>query len=367
MLITGQIIKQARNAKKLTLKSVSSDTGIDSGLLSHIESGSRKATREQALALSKALGIPEKKLMVSLLSEIIYDTYGDHPYFLESLEAAEEKAQYKPAKTDSTLSNSLQKLLKACDALHNQWKKLHPLSDTQVRNLNEFFDVSYTFESNRIEGNTLTLHETNLVVNKGLTIGGKSLREHLEAINHQHAIEFMREIASGREAFSERLIKELHALVLRGIDQENAGRYRPLNVRISGSNHNPPEFYALPQEMSAYIRWYNRSKKVLHPLILAADAHQKLVSIHPFTDGNGRTSRLIMNLILLRAGYPVTIIRGANQTRLAYYDALEKSHVESSPEAFREFVAAQTLQSIQEYLNVIEGKGHSPVKQSRRK
>ena len=352
----SQIIRNARTARSLTLRQLSLSTGIDQGLLSHIESGKRKATLKQVNDLSTALGIPQKKLQVAFMAEMIYAEYGQDPLFLQGLQAAENRAHYKKIKPQSTSSDGLTSLLLTCDKLKSEWDGMHPLSNVQIKNLNEYFDISYTFESNRIEGNTLTLQETALVINKGLTIGGKSMREHLEAINHQHAIEFMRGIAGKREAISERLIKEIHGLVLHSIDNENAGRYRTINVRISGSEHNPPEFYSVPQEMEAFIRWFNRSKKTLHPVELAADTHHRLVSIHPFADGNGRTSRLLMNLILLRAGYPTVIIRGENETRHAYYEALEKAHTQSVTGPFREFIAEQTIRSVRDVVKSVKGK-----------
>jgi Fic family protein len=350
------LLQEARRSKGATLKSVSIVTGIDAALLSHIESGRRKATRRQVDALSEAYGIPQATLMIAYLGDRIYSEFGMEPHFLEALAVAENQVQYHAKKKGEEVSDALTRLLRQCDELRVEWSALHPLSELQLRNLQEYFDVAYTFESNRIEGNTLTLHETSLVVQKGLTIGGKSLREHLEAINHQHAIDFIRGVAGKREAISERLIKDIHALVLRGIDPDHAGRYRPLNVRISGSSHTPPEFFQVPAEMEALIRWYQKARKTSHPLVLAADMHQRLVNIHPFADGNGRTSRLLMNLMLMRAGFPTVIIRGSDQIRMAYYDALEKAHTEGTDSPFREFIAKEAIHSFTDLIHAVKGK-----------
>lgn len=126
------------------------------------------------------------------------------------------------------------------------------------------------------------------------------MKEHLEAINHSDAVDYIMDLVINKVELSEKILKEIHSLVLRGIDKENAGRYRQLNVRISGSSHLPPAHFIVPEKMDQYFSFYQNNKNVLHPIVLAADMHEKLVTIHPFIDGNGRTSRLVMNLILLQ-------------------------------------------------------------------
>lgn len=184
------------------------------------------------------------------------------------------------------------------------------MSGIQLEKLKEYFCVRYTFDSNRIEGNTLTLQETHLVINEGITIGGKSVREHLEAINHADAIEWLHGLVLGQEEVNRRNLLDLHRLILRSIDMENAGRYRQVPVRISGSEHIPPEPYLLEKMMEDFFLYYEKLRKILHPIILATEIHERLVSIHPFIDGNGRTARLLMNFILMRSGYTVVILKG---------------------------------------------------------
>jgi len=190
--------------------------------------------------------------------------------------------------------------------------------------IKEALKVEFLYESNRIEGNTLTLRETQLVINEGMTISGKSMREHLEAINHKEAILFIEDLVTQKMELSEYVLKQIHGIVLYGIDRENAGVYRKLPVAIAGSKHLPPQPYLLQDLMEDYFRFYELHRNDLHPVILAAEMHERLVSIHPFIDGNGRTSRLIMNLILLQHGFPLAIIGGDYESRMAYYDALEK-------------------------------------------
>jgi Fic family protein len=190
------------------------------------------------------------------------------------------------------------------------------LDNDQIRNALRFEMI---YESNKIEGNTLTLRETQMVIEKGLTVGGKSLVEHLEATNHQEAILFVEDIVSQKVDFSERVLKQIHGLILHGIDRENAGIYRKVPVLISGSKHIPPQPYLIDSLMESYFHFYEAQKQVLHPIDLAAEMHERLASIHPFIDGNGRTSRLIMNLILLQHHYPLAIIAGEMSERLEYY------------------------------------------------
>ena len=178
--------------------------------------------------------------------------------------------------------------------------------------------MEYTFESNRIEGNTLTLKETDLVINKGITISGKSMREHLEAIYHKEAVEYLKHLIEKKTKVTERDILQLHNLILRGIDSKNAGLYRKVQVMIKGSRHLPPQPFLVAKQMEEMFEWYALNKNRLHPVVLAAEMSERFVIIHPFIDGNGRTSRLLMNLILLKNEYVIANIKGDNESRMNY-------------------------------------------------
>jgi Fic family protein len=200
---------------------------------------------------------------------------------------------------------------------------LRPLPQAAVRRLNEQMTLEWIYNSNAIEGNTLTLRETQLVLETGLTIGGKSLREHLEVVNHQEAIEYVESLTTTDKPLSLFHVRQIHRLVLTRIDDESAGQYRELPVRIAGSSHQPPPAWELSGLMEAWAAWLNAPAMELHPVHRAALAHHRLVSIHPFLDGNGRTARLVMNLLLLRVGYPPTIILRVN--RRQYYRVLAQA------------------------------------------
>lgn len=252
------------------------------------------------------------------------------------------------------MSEAIKKLLKEVDALKEQLSILRPLPEEALRKIQDALDIEYTYESNRIEGNTLTLQETALVVNEGVTISGKSMREHLEAINHTEAISYIKDIAKQDIEISERTIKEIHALILHGIDRENAGRYRTVPVMISGSTHMPPQPYLIEKQMEDFIlRFKQMEKEKVHPVLIAAYLHDELVRIHPFIDGNGRTSRLLMNLYLLRNGYVIITLKGSNDAKVSYYMALEKSHTEHLPEDFQKLVVEAEIAALQKYLSIM--------------
>lgn len=229
-----------------------------------------------------------------------------------------------PETTDiEVLTEQLTDLKKCLDSFR-------PLSSEQVANLNEVFDTEYTYESNRIEGNTLTLIETDLIINKGMTVSGKKMQEHLEAVNHKTAIEFIRNVIDKNAEFTEKTVREIHAIILHGIDLKNAGVWRTDRVRISGSRHICPNPIKIPKLMDELFEYYEANKNTLHPVILSANMHEKLVTIHPFIDGNGRTARLIMNMILLKHGYPITVISSENQARADYYRTLETAQISTT-------------------------------------
>ena len=199
--------------------------------------------------------------------------------------------------------------LKCIDEKFVKLNNKRPFSDDMLKSLQSVINLEWTYNSNGIEGNTLTLKETKVVL-EGITIGGKSVKEHLEVINHEKAIEYLEALLKYKSEISEWNIKELHELVLKGIDDENAGRYRNHNVIISGAQHRPPEYLKVPELMEKLIMNYKKWSEY-HPVIKAALLHGELVKIHPFIDGNGRTSRLIMNMELMKNGYVPVIIKKA--------------------------------------------------------
>jgi Fic family protein len=226
--------------------------------------------------------------------------------------------------------------LSELDAFKARLDSLRPLPPAALRNLHAELVLRWTYNSNALEGNTLTLMETKVVL-EGITVGGKFLREHFEAINHRDAIFYVEEMVRKAEPLSEWQIRNLHRLVLKQIDDENAGVYRKLNVSVAGARHVPPDLLLVPEHMAALMSWYKSEAAALHPVVRAAKLHVDFVRIHPFVDGNGRTARLLLNLELLKAGFPAVVIPVAR--RLAYYEALDAAHVEGDMMPFLDLVA----------------------------
>jgi Fic family protein len=236
------------------------------------------------------------------------------------------------------------------DHLKSRLDALRPLPVSVVRNLHEDLVVRWTYHSNAIEGNTLTLQETKVVL-EGITIGGRSLREHLEAINHREAIRFLETLVNEDDILRETDIKSLHSLILRGIDDTNAGIYRNVNVRISGARHMPPDFLHVPELMHAFATWCQAEAAALHPVERAARVHSDFVKIHPFVDGNGRTSRLLMNLELLKSGFPPVVL--PVERRLAYYEALDRAHVNEDFQPFVSLITEQAVLAFEPYFHAV--------------
>jgi Fic family protein len=209
------------------------------------------------------------------------------------------------------------------DRLKQKLDSFRPLPREIVDNLHEDLVLRWTYNSNAIEGNTLTLKETKVAL-EGITVGGKTIREHFEVINHREAIFFVEELVKKKEPLSEWNIKSIHQLILKNIDDKNAGVYRNVNVTISGADHVPPDSLQVAGEMSKFIEWYNSDAQKMHSVERAARVHADFVKIHPFVDGNGRTSRLLMNLELMKDGFPPVVL--PVEKRLEYYEALDRAH-----------------------------------------
>lgn len=229
---------------------------------------------------------------------------------------------------------------------------LRPLPSTAVKKLQERFEIEMTYNSNAIEGNSLTLKETFLVINEGLTIKGKPLKDHLEIKDHHEALDMVYELIGydAQPTLSEHLIRTLHQLVVRKTEEEFAGKYRVSNVFIGGADHTPPDALQVPADMKKMMTWFGKEQKTLHPIELAALLHHKLVYIHPFFDGNGRTARLVMNVILMRAGYPLAVI--LKNDRKKYYQALAAAD-KGQLESLVRFVAQAVERSLDIYLKTL--------------
>jgi len=243
-------------------------------------------------------------------------------------------------------------LKKRLNAKLEQLNKLRPLPPAAVKKLRQQFEIEMTYNSNAIEGNSLTLKETTLVINEGITIRNKPLKDHLEARNHYEALEFIADlIEHGKQhTLSEQLIRTLHQLVVQETEREWAGKYRNSNVFIAGAHHKPPDAISVPPMMADLIKWFKEHQAKTHPVELAAIIHHKFVFIHPFFDGNGRTGRLLMNILLMRRGYPITIV--LKNDRKKYYDVLAKAD-KNDYEPLARFTAQSVERSLNIYLETL--------------
>lgn len=235
-----------------------------------------------------------------------------------------------------------------CDAYAAKIAAMRPFPKETLKSLREYYRVGLTYSSNALEGNSLTESETKVVIEDGLTIGGKPLKDVYEATGHARAYDFLFDI-SKEKPVGEAEILELHRLFYSQIDSANAGAWRKVPVFISGSHRKLPQPEELPALMTAFVKWMAEHEGKAHPVEFAALVHQKFVYIHPFVDGNGRMARLLMNLALLRAGWTIAIIPPI--CRPEYIATLEKAG--RSPDDFIHFIADRVCETQRELLRLM--------------
>lgn len=239
-------------------------------------------------------------------------------------------------------------LFSRIDSIKEQLDRRRPLTAGELQRLQEEFLIEYTYNSNAIEGNTLTLQETALVL-EGITIDRKPLKDHLEAIGHRDAFLYIQELVKDKVAFSENVIKRIHTLVL--MDRpEDRGVYRRIPVRIMGAYHTPPDPVVVPEQMETLVKEF--SKKKTHPIESAALFHLKFEGIHPFVDGNGRTGRLLLNLFLMQNGYPPVNVKFADRKR--YYEAFDSYYRDNDAGAMVRMIAAYVEERLNRYFKPSE-------------
>lgn len=247
----------------------------------------------------------------------------------------------------------MQKLLKRID----EYKKLidtkRPLKPEEVKELDSYYRIGITYSSNALEGNTLTLTETKVLLEDGITVGGKPIKDCYEATGHAKAYDYMIEAARSEHfSFSEDMIKRFHYLFYSNIDVDKAGKYRDHQVFITGTEYIPPVPERVPDLMRQLVEDLQKRESTMHPIELAAYAHRRLVDIHPFTDGNGRCARLLMNLILINKGYQIVTIPPV--LRYEYISALRIAQREINPSDrnFNMFIAKCEVEAQRDYCRM---------------
>jgi len=228
--------------------------------------------------------------------------------------------------------------------------QLRPLTQDALLQLREYYRIGLTYSSNAIEGNTLTESETRVVLEDGLTIGGKPLRDHLEAVGHSEAFNMVYELSQS-SSIDEQSILDIHRLFYHRIDNQNAGRYRTKPVIITGTTYTPPPPSKVAAAMQEFVSQIPGQKETLHPVVFAGWLHIRLANIHPFIDGNGRAARLLMNLALMQAGYPITIIPPV--VRGDYISALQASN-RGEKEPFINLLSNMVWEAQREYLRLVQ-------------
>lgn len=258
------------------------------------------------------------------------------------------KIPFDTAKPVDGRYKSNESLLTLIDKKKKKLDNRRPLTEGEIKRLNEEFTVEYTYNSNAIEGNTLTLRETDLVL-RGLTIDRKPLKDHMEAVGHKEAFEFVSELVKQNEPLSERIIKQIHFLVLVG-NKDDRGVYRRVPVRIMGAKHEPVQPYMIEPKMEELLKKLMEGKE--HIITKLARFHIEFEGIHPFIDGNGRTGRLLVNLELMKAGYPPIDIKFTD--RMEYYKAFDEYHEKNNLSAMEKLFAGYVNSRLDMYLKILE-------------
>ena len=239
------------------------------------------------------------------------------------------------------------------EELSAKLKNLRPLNGAEIKRLSDEFIIENTYNSNAIEGNTLTLRETALILQEGVTIAEKPVREHLEAIGHKDAFQYVMGLAGAHAAITEQVIKNIHSLVLMN-DADNRGVYRNVPVAIMGAAHTPPQPYLVPVQMEQLISDYEDIKQGKHIIEAVAEFHLRFEGVHPFIDGNGRTGRLILNLEFIKAGLLPVNIKFAD--RRTYYDCFDHYYANGhTAETLVELIAGYEVEELKRYVGILEG------------
>ena len=301
------LLKNAREQKGFKTREVAQILGIDQALISKFESGTRKPTKDQISKLAQLLEIDYETIMIEWLKEKILYEIGDEEFALKALLLAEKEIQKKQKTIHSSFLSTIQNILDEIEILKQQ---IQSFQHFDLRRISKILELEFICESNRLNGNSLTFEETKSVINEGQTISGKSMNEHLEAINLQETIGYIKDLNQKKAPISEKDFLTIHNLALRGLKPENSGKYRNDSVIVS--------------EMNLFFNWYETNKNSLHPILLASEAHLKILTIHPFEKGNIQVANLLMNWILLQHGYVFATIQGNEKQKTEYLSILEE-------------------------------------------
>lgn len=292
------LLKNAREAKGFKTRELAQLADIDQALISKFESGTRKPTKEQISKLAQLLEIDYETLMIAWLKEKILYEIGDEEFALKALLLAEQEIQNNKKKINSVLLSSFQLILDEIEILKI---RMQSLNHFELRQISKTLELEFIFNSIRLSGNSLTLEETKSVINDGLTIAGKSMQEHLEAINFHETLAHVKDLVQKKIAVNEKELLHIHNLILRGTNNSvNQGKYRNELVL---------------KKMTLFFNWFESNKNNLHPIILASECYLKIVDINPFEKGNLQIANLILNWILAIHNYLFTNVEEYDENK----------------------------------------------------
>ncbi|MFH6967428.1 helix-turn-helix domain-containing protein [Flavobacterium sp. FlaQc-28] len=323
------LLKNAREQKELKTREVAQLLGIDQALISKFESGTRKPTKEQISKLANLLEIDYETLMIAWLKEKILYEIGNEEFALKALLLAEQEIQNNSKKLNPETFPSIKSLLDEIEVLKN---KILSFQHFDLHRISKILELEFISEINRMNGNSLTFQETKAVINEGLMIPGKNMQEHLEAVNLNDAIVYIKDINQKKLPVSEKDLLAVHNLVFRGIKIKNSGKYKEDPIII--------------KEMNLFFNWYETNKNNMHPLLLATEAHLKIMSICPFENGNIQIANLLMNWILLKSSFVFAAIKGNEEEINNYLATLESAQNKNDKSVFINYILQKEKENL---------------------
>ncbi|PIF70669.1 helix-turn-helix domain-containing protein [Flavobacterium sp. 2] len=330
------LLKNAREQKELKTREVAQLLGIDQALISKFESGTRKPTKEQISKLAALLEIDYETLMIAWLKEKILYEIGNEEFALKALLLAEQEIQNNNKKLNPETFPSIKSLLDEIETLKN---KILSFQHFDLHRISKILELEFISEINKMNGNSLTFQETKAVINEGLMIAGKNMQEHLEAVNLNDAIGYIKDINQKKLPISEKDLLAVHNLIFRGIKIENSGKYKEEPIII--------------KEMNLFFNWYETNKTNMHPLLLATEAHLKIMSIGPFENGNIQIANLLMNWILLKSGFVFAVIKGNEEEINDYLSTLEFAQNKNDKSLFINYILQKEKENLLHAITLV--------------
>lgn len=315
------LLKNAREQKGLKTRELAQLAGIDQALISKFESGTRKPTKDQVIKLSQLLEIDYETLMIAWIKEKILYEIGDEEFALKALLLAEQEIQKNKKEIDSAILYSNQIILDEIETLKKQFQSFNHF---ELRQILKTLELEFIFKSIHTNKNSLTLEETKSVINDGDTISGKSMQDHLEAINFQEVSAYIKDLSQKKTGLSEKEFISIHNLIFKGIDFENAGKYKSDSLVL--------------REMNLLFNWYETHKNNLHPIILASEIYLKILDINPFKKGNLQIANIVMNWILLQNNYVYSVAQTNKNNSDEYFSALEEYQIKNDKSIFINYI-----------------------------